>query len=155
MNEEGQPQEGQPQQGQPQQQTQPQPQQQPQYQQGQVQRHEHPQHQRRQDQDTFEGLAKNSTLTTVVIVGLIILMVGAIVINAANFSDDGGTIEDVTTVGNILQDIGVFLVAGFMLIASIYRDEWSKWMRIGTLTFGLLLILVAWFDFLAPLIHTW
>ncbi len=112
-----------------------------------------PQHQMPPRQDTFEGLSKNSTLTTVVVVGLIIMMVGAILINSATFSDDMGTINDVRNVGNILQDIGVFLVAGFMVIASIYRDDWPKWMRIGTLTFSLLLILVAWFNFFAPLIQ--
>lgn len=110
-----------------------------------------PQHQMPQKQDTFEGLSKNSTVTTVVVVGILIMMVGAILINAATFSDDTDTINDVTNVGNILQDIGVFLAAGFMVIASIYRDDWPKWIRIGTLTFSLLLILVAWFGFLAPL----
>ena len=109
-----------------------------------------PQHQAPPKQDTFKGLSRNSTLTTVVILGLVILMVGAILISAAPFGE-GDTVQNVTNVGNILQDIGVFLVAGFMLIASIYRDDWPKWMRIGTLTFGLLLILVAWFGFLAPL----
>ncbi len=76
------------------------------------------------------------------LLGLLIIMVGAILVNATNSIDDS---RHVLTMGNILKDVGVFLIASIMLIAAIYRDDWDKWMRIGLAGFALVLIVVCYF----------
>lgn len=74
--------------------------------------------------------------------GLLIIMVGAILLNATNSIDDS---RHVITMGNILKDVGVFLVAGITLLAAFYRDEWDKWFRIAIAGFALVLIVLGYF----------
>lgn len=74
-----------------------------------------------------------------------IIMVGAILINAASFSDNFETVDNIMTTGRILQDIGVFLVSGMMLLAAFYREDWNVWIRVGLAGFALVLIVVGYF----------
>ena len=78
----------------------------------------------------------------VVMLGLMIIMVGAILLNATNSIDDP---RHVITIGNILKDLGVFLVSGIMLIGAFYRDDWSKWFRVAIAGFALVLIVLGYF----------
>jgi len=82
-------------------------------------------------------------ITLVAMLGLLIIMVGAILLSATTSMDDP---RHVITVGNILRDIGVFLLSGIMLIGAFYRDDWNKWMRIGMAGFALVLIVVGYFS---------
>ncbi len=74
--------------------------------------------------------------------GLLIIMVGSILLNATNSIDDS---RHVITMGNILKDLGVFLVAGIMLMAAFYRDEWDRWFRVAVAGFALVLIVLGYF----------
>ncbi len=100
-------------------------------------------HQPQQSADFFEGLASNKTLAMVVMLGLMIIMVGSILLNATNSIDDP---RHVITMGNILIDVGVFLTAGIMLIGAFYRDDWGKWFRIAIAGFAMVLIVLGYFS---------
>ncbi len=75
--------------------------------------------------------------------GLAIIMVGAILLSATTSIDDP---RHVITIGNILRDIGVFLLSSIVLIGALYRDDWNKWMRISLAGFALVLIVVGYFS---------
>ncbi len=120
-------------------------QQQPQQQQPPQQGWQQPPPQQHPPRDFFKGLASDKTLTMAIMLGLLIIMIGAILVHSATFSDSAGTINDIINVGNILKDIGVFIVAGMMLLGALYRDDWDKWMRVGMVGFALVLIVVGYF----------
>ncbi len=134
----GEPQQDQWQQQPSQDQWQQQPQQQPQQpaQQPYQQQYQQPQ------KDFFEDLVNDKTLAMVVMLGLLIVMVGAILLSATNSIDDS---RHVITIGNILKDVGVFLLSGILLVAAFYRDEWNIWLRVGMAGFALVLIVVGYF----------
>lgn len=93
----------------------------------------------------FEGLTSNKTLAMVVMLGLMIIMVGAILINTTNSIDSFNTSRHLLTVGNILKDVGVFLVSGIVLLAAFYREDWEKWFRVAVALVALVLIVVGYF----------
>ncbi len=99
--------------------------------------------------DLFKDMSSNRTITMVVILGLLILMVGAILVNATNSIDDS---RHVLTIGNILKDLGVFMISAIMLIAAIYRDDWSKWIRIAVFGFALVMIIVGYYWFAGTIV---
>ncbi len=107
----------------------------------------------------FKKLASDDWMPKMVMLGLIIILLGAILISAAPFrtnygssppsmevrQDHRATENSMRYTGNILMDIGVFIVAGVLLLAAFYRDDWSKWFKIGIAGFALALIIIGWF----------
>ncbi len=81
-------------------------------------------------------------LSMMVMLGLMVIMVGAILLSATNSIDDP---RHVITMGNILKDLGVFLVSGIMLLGAFYRDDWSKWFRVAIAGFALVLVVLGYF----------
>lgn len=132
-----------------------QPQQQPQQQQYQPQ-HMPPQHPR---EPFLKKLASDEWMPKVVMLGLIIILLGAILISAAPFrtnygssppsgelqQDHQATENAMRYTGDVLMDIGVFVVAGVLLLATFYRDDWDRWFKIGIAGFALALIIIGWF----------
>jgi len=123
------------------------PQQQPPQQQPYQQQPYQPQHMAPQEpgKPALQKIAEE-WLPMIVIIGLIIIMIGAILINAANYSDEADTRRDVTITGRIIRDIGVFLLSMITLVAAATRDDLEKWMRIALAGFALVLIVVGYFN---------
>ncbi len=105
--------------------------------------YQQPQQPHHPPRDFFKDLAKDKTMAMGALFGLVIIMVGAILLSATTSIDDP---RHVITIGNILRDIGVFLLSGMMLIGAFYRDDWNKWIRIGMAGFALVLIVVGYFS---------
>ena len=152
----GQPQQSPPQQGQPQQYPQ--------------EQYQQPQHTTPQEpkKPLFEKLASDNTIAMIIVLGLLVIMLGAVIISAAPFQtnydgEDQGYIEDddgltnkemadreatenaMEYTGNILTNIGLFLLASGVLIGVVLRDDWNKWLRIALAGFALVIIIFAWF----------
>ena len=100
----------------------------------------------RGEKDTFKNITTNNTLVLLIAIGLIVIMVGSLIINAANYSGNLDRINDVTTTGRIIRDIGVLFISLPMLAAAYYREDLSKWLRIGMVGFALVLIVVGYFS---------
>ncbi len=96
--------------------------------------------------DIFEKLTSNNTLVMMVMIGLIVIMVGSLIINAASYSETPSRINDITTTGRIIRDIGVLFISVPMLAGAYYRDDLNKWMRIGMIGFALVMIIVGYFS---------
>jgi len=155
----GQPQQSPPQQGQPQQYPQ--------------EQYQQPQHTTPQEpkKPLFEKLASDNTIAMIIVLGLLVIMLGAVIISAAPFQtnlsaeeefgdaadeeDDGLTTRErwdrqatensMEYAGNVLTNIGLFLLASGVLIGVVLRDDWNKWLRIALAGFALVLIIFAWF----------
>ncbi len=119
----------------------------------------------------IEKLASDKMLSMIVVLGLLVIMLGAVIISAAPFSTnysaeeefgDAGDEEDdgLTTrekydrevrernmeyTGNILTNIGLFILASGVLLGVFLRDDWNKWIRIALAGFALVIIIFAWF----------
>lgn len=131
--------------------------------QGPSQQQQPPQQQRSQQQykkrDFLEDKTSNSWLAKMVLLGLIFILVGMLLTHAAPFQtnygsdppdsddqqDNEATRNSMIYTGNILKDIGVFMISVFFLAAAFYRDDWNRWLRIAIILFTLVLIIFAWF----------
>ncbi|MFO7791354.1 MAG: hypothetical protein R6W73_00025 [Candidatus Saliniplasma sp.] len=116
----------------------------------------------------FEKLATDNMIAMLVVLGLLVIMIGAVIISAAPFQtnydgEDQGYIEDddgltnkemadreatenaMEYTGNILTNIGLFLLASGVLLGVFFRDDWDKWFRVALAGFALVIIIFAWF----------
>ncbi len=138
------PQDDQQQWNQPQTPAQPQPQQPPQ---GQYAPYVHP-YPPQPRRSAFEGVVKTNPLTNLIALGVILILLGMIMLHAAplttnygsNPPDDSRRIADdqafgntLTAIGNILTDLGLFFIAGFLMLAGILRKDMDKLVRVGLL----------------------
>ncbi len=118
-------------------------------------------------EDFLKRLTNNDGLAKFLTIGFVLLLVGMLLTHAAPFitnygsdtPDDPETVQDdeamknnLQYTGNLIRDIGVFFISIFLILGSIHRTGLATKYRISLLGLGLLLTLVAWFDFLAPLI---
>jgi len=125
----------------------------------------------------LEGLTSNDGLAKVITIGFVLLLVGMLIIHAAPFATnyDGDDIygdedddEDIGLTpreqqddeafenameytGQIIRDIGIFLVGLFLVLGGIYRDDLDNKYRMVMVSVAILFILVAWFGFLTAI----
>ena len=65
--------------------------------------------------------------------------------DAGDRADDQATENAINYLGNIIQDIGIFLIALFLILAAIYRQNLTDNIRIMLLIFALLVLIFTWF----------
>lgn len=114
----------------------------------------------------LEGMTTDDWLAKMVFVSFILLLLGMLLIHAAPFVtnygsdapddyedqlDDQATQNSMKYMGNILLDLGIFILSGFLLLAAFYRDDWGQWMRVAIAGFVLVLIVFGWFGISATL----
>jgi len=109
-----------------------------------------------QHKPPYPGIVGNSPLTIIVVVSVLMLFLGAMLVHYAplitnkQYDQDNGVLTDVglhdqqndqrsqkTTdaVGRILVDVGSFLLIFILLLAGMFRTDWSDYVRFGVLFF--------------------
>ena len=103
-------------------------------------------------------LVKGDTFGTIVFFGVVLILLGAVMIHIApqitnydhdppsdsrDIADNAATQRMMGYVGSVLADIGIAMVAGFLLLAALFRADYSDTVRFGMLfTVGLMLFAV-------------
>lgn len=114
----------------------------------------------------FEVLVKNSALSAIIALALILMLIGVIMVDTSSLTTNYGSnppnsqekIADdkafgnaLRVYGNLLVDIGILLISTFILLAGILRKEMDKFARAG-LVIAAALIMGFWiYQFLARL----
>lgn len=107
----------------------------------------------------LEKLTTNSNLSKILLAGFLIMLIGMLMIHTAPFQTNYGSdtpdkqddIEDdraaqksMKYMGDILFDIGAFMIIAFLSVASIHREDLDVKYRLGMLSFALLVLLFTW-----------
>jgi hypothetical protein len=104
-----------------------------------------------QHKPPYPGIVGNTVLTVIVVISVLMLFLGAMLVHYAPLitnkkytADDEGIAEmnnDLRTqkttdsLGRILVDVGSFLLVFILLIAGMFRSDWSEYVRFGVLFF--------------------
>jgi len=104
-----------------------------------------------QHRPPYPGRVGNTVLTGVVFISVLMLLLGAICVHYAPLitnkkytSDDEGIAENANDIrtqkttdslGRILVDIGSFMMVFILVLAGIFRSDWSDYVRFGVLFF--------------------
>jgi hypothetical protein len=82
----------------------------------------------------YAGLVSDTTLVAFILVGMILVLVGAILVHAARWE------VNLSPIGGILVDLGVFMVGCFLLLAGVLRTDLSERVRLALLIAAALII---------------
>jgi len=87
----------------------------------------------------LDGVFTRPNLLIGIATGLVLMLLGAVIVNISTVTDDDADSEDLATAqkthqnGAIIYNIGVFFIVGILLCAALVNDELNQFVRLGML----------------------